>query len=330
MAKTRVFVTRVIPEAGLGKVREACDMEVWTGRFPPPREVLLEKVRGVDGILSLLNDRMDGEVMDAAGGGLKIISNYAVGFDNIDVPAATARGIFVGNTPGAVTETTADLAFALLMAAARRLMEGVDYIRAGRWETFEPMTLLGRDVHRATLGIVGMGRIGRAVARRARGFDMEILYHNRGGGAAAGEETGAKRCGTLDELLEKSDFVSLHVPLNAGTRHLINGAALRKMKRTAVLINAARGGVVDPEALYEALRDGVIAYAALDVTDPEPLPRDHKLLELPNCLVVPHVGSASVATRERMAVMAAENLIAAVHGEVPRYLVNPGVVPNRR
>ncbi|HPX10870.1 MAG TPA: D-glycerate dehydrogenase, partial [Syntrophales bacterium] len=249
---------------------------------------------------------------------------------NIDVPAATARGILVGNTPGVVTETTADLTFAILMAAARRLVEGVDYIRAGRWETFEPMTLLGRDIYGATLGIVGMGRIGRAVARRARGFDMEILYHNRGGGAAAGEDTEAKRCETLDELLEKSDFVSLHVPLNADTRHLIGRAALGKMKKTAILVNAARGGVVDPEALYEALRDGVIAYAALDVTDPEPLPRDHKLMGLPNCLVVPHVGSASVATRERMAVMAAENLIAAVRGEVPRYLVNPGVVPNRR
>jgi lactate dehydrogenase-like 2-hydroxyacid dehydrogenase len=330
MAKAKVFVTRVIPEAGLGKVRDACDMKIWTGRFPPPREVLLESVRGVDGILSLLNDRIDGEVMDAAGGGLKIISNYAVGFDNVDVNAATARGILVGNTPGVLTETTADLAFALLMAAARRLMEGVDYIRQGRWETFEPMTLLGRDVYGATLGIVGMGRIGRAMARRARGFDMEVLYHNRGGGPAAGEDGGAKRCETLDELLEKSDFVSLHVPLTTGTRHLIDGAALGKMKKTAVLVNTARGPVVDTEALYEALRDGVIAYAALDVTDPEPLPRDHKLLELPNCLVVPHVGSASVATRERMAVMAADNLIAAVRGEVPRYLVNPGVVPNRR
>lgn len=330
MAKAKVFVTRVIPEAGLGKVREACDMKIWTGRFPPPREVLLESVRGVEGILSLLNDRIDGEVMDAAGGGLKIISNYAVGFDNVDVNAATARGILVGNTPGVLTETTADLAFALLMAAARRLMEGVDYIRRGGWETFEPMTLLGRDIYGATLGIVGMGRIGRAVARRARGFDMEVLYHNRGGGTAAGGDGGAKRCETLDELLEKSDFVSLHVPLTTGTRHLIDRAALGKMKKTAVLVNTARGPVVDTEALYEALRDGVIAYAALDVTDPEPLPRDHKLLELPNCLVVPHVGSASVATRERMAVMAADNLIAAVRGEVPRYLVNPGVVPNRR
>ncbi|HNT56955.1 MAG TPA: D-glycerate dehydrogenase, partial [Syntrophales bacterium] len=314
MAKAKVFVTRVIPEAGLGKIREACDARVWEGRFPPPREVLLEQVRGMDGILSLLNDRMDGAVMDAAGENLKTISNYAVGFDNIDVPAATSRGILVGNTPGAVTETTADLAFALIMAAARRLMEGVDFIRAGRWETFEPLVLLGRDVHGATLGIIGMGRIGQAVARRARGFDMEIIYYHPRGETEAGGEAGATWCGSLDGLLERSDFVSLHVPLNNETRHLIDGAALKKMKPSAILVNTARGAVVDPEALYQALRDGVIAYAALDVTDPEPLPKDHKLMELPNCLVVPHVGSASVATRERMAVMAAENLIAAVYG----------------
>ena len=330
MAKAKVFVTRIIPEAGLKKIREACDARIWDGRFAPSREVLLEQVRGVEGILSLLNDRMDGAVMDAAGSGLRIISNYAVGFDNIDVPAATSRGILVGNTPGVVTETTADLAFALLMGAARRLMEGVDYIREGKWETFEPLVLLGRDIHGATLGIIGMGRIGRAVARRARGFDMEVLYYHPRGETKAGEDVGAKRCETLDELLGKSDFISLHVPLNAETRYLIDGAALRKMNKTAILVNTARGAVVDPEALYEALRDGTIAYAALDVTDPEPLPQDHKLMSLPNCLVVPHTGSASVATRDKMAVMAAENLIAAVRGEVPKYLVNPEVLPRRR
>ncbi len=330
MGKAKVFVTRVIPEAGLGKIREACDTRVWEGRFPPPREVLLEQVRGMDGILSLLNDRMDGAVMDAAGERLKIISNYAVGFDNIDVDACTRRGVMCSNTPEVVTETTADLAFALIMAAARRLVEGVDFIRAGRWETFEPLVLLGRDVHRATLGIVGMGRIGEAVARRARGFDMEILYHHPRGETEAGRAAGATWCGSLDELLQRSDFVSLHVPLNDDTRHLIDGAALKKMKPSAILVNTARGAVVDPEALYQALRDGVIAYAALDVTDPEPLPKDHKLMELPNCLVVPHVGSASVATRERMAVMAAENLIAAVYGDVPRYVVNSEVLSRRR
>ncbi|MCK9231993.1 MAG: D-glycerate dehydrogenase [Syntrophales bacterium] len=329
MGKAKVFVTRLIPEAGLGRIRTACDARIWEERFPPDRKVLFEQVRGVDGILSLLNDRMDAAVMDAAGSGLKIISNYAVGFDNIDVPAATARGILVGHTPGAVTEATADLAFALLMAAARRIVEGVDYIRAGKWETFEPLVLLGRDIHGAALGIVGMGRIGQAMARRARGFDMEVLYYHPRGETAAGEAAGAKFCATLDELLRKSDFVSLHVPLNAETRHLIDGAALRNMKETAVLVNTARGGVVDPEALYEALRNGVIAAAALDVTDPEPLPEDHPLLGLPNCLVVPHIGSASVATRERMAVMAADNLIAALRGEVPKHLVNPEALSRR-
>jgi len=329
MGKAKVFVTRIIPAAGLGLIRAACDARIWEGRFPPPRDTFLEQVRGVDGILSLLNDRMDAAIMDAAGSRLKIISNYAVGFDNIDVPAATARGILVGHTPGAVTEATADLAFALLMAAARRIVEGVDYIRAGKWETFEPLVLLGRDIHGAALGIVGMGRIGQAMARRARGFDMEVLYYHPRGETAASEAAGAKFCATLDELLRKSDFVSLHVPLNAETRHLIDGAALRNMKETAVLVNTARGGVVDPEALYEALRNGVIAAAALDVTDPEPLPEDHPLLGLPNCLVVPHIGSASVATRERMAVMAADNLIAALRGEVPKHLVNPEALSRR-
>jgi len=329
MGNAKVFVTRVIPEAGLVRIRSACDARIWEGRFPPGREALFEQVRGVAGILSLLNDRMDAAVMDAAGPGLKIISNYAVGFDNIDVPAATARGILVGHTPGAVTEATADLAFALLMAAARRIAEGVDYIRAGKWETFEPLVLLGRDIHGATLGIVGMGRIGQAMARRARGFDMEVLYHHPLGETAAGRAVGAKRCATLDELLQKSDFVSLHVPLKDETRHLIDGAALHRMKKTAVLVNTARGAVVDPEALYEALRDGVIAAAALDVTDPEPLPGDHPLLGLSNCLVVPHIGSASVATRERMAVMAADNLIAALRGGVPKHLVNPEALSRR-
>jgi lactate dehydrogenase-like 2-hydroxyacid dehydrogenase len=329
MGKAKVFVTRIIPEAGLVRIRTACDARIWEGRFPPRREALFEQVRGVAGILSLLNDRMDAAVMDAAGPGLKIISNYAVGFDNIDVPAATARGILVGHTPGAVTEATADLAFALLMAAARRIAEGVDYIRAGKWETFEPLVLLGRDIHGAVLGIVGMGRIGQAMARRARGFDMEVLYHHPLGETAAGRAVGAKRCATLDELLQKSDFVSLHVPLKDETRHLIDGAALHRMKKTAVLVNTARGAVVDPEALYEALRDGVIAAAALDVTDPEPLPGDHPLLGLPNCLVVPHIGSASVATRERMAVMAADNLITALRGGVPKHLVNPEALSRR-
>ncbi|MBN2516827.1 MAG: D-glycerate dehydrogenase [Deltaproteobacteria bacterium] len=330
MDKPKVFVTRIIPEAGLKMVLDACDAEVWPDEQPPPRDILLEKVRGVVGLLPLLTDRIDGEVMDAAGNRLTIISNYAVGYDNIDIQAATDRGILVGNTPGALTETTADLAFALLMAAARRLGEGIDYIRADKWETFKPMELLGRDIHHATLGIIGMGRIGTEVARRASGFDMEVIYYDHHGRAERGETVGARLCSTLDELFEQADFISLHVPLTPETHHLIDADAFSKMKNTAILINTARGPVVDTDALYNALSSENIAYAALDVTDPEPLPSDHKLMMLPNCLIVPHIGSATIATRSRMAVMAAENLLAGIQGQVPDHLVNPDVLARRR
>jgi len=330
MSRPKVFVTRLIPEAGLNLVLNACDAEVWPGELPPPRNVLLEKVRGMQGILSLLTDRIDGEVMDAAGSQLKIVSNYAVGFDNIDIDAASERGIFVGNTPGILTETTADLAFTLLMAAARRIVEGNDYIRTGNWKTFKPMELLGRDIHHATLGIVGMGRIGTELARRAKGFDMEIIYFDHRMRSGKGESSGARMCDSLDELLARADFISLHVPLTPETNHLIDNAALARMKDSAILINTSRGSVVDSDALFDALKSGQIAYAALDVTDPEPLPPEHKLLTLPNCLVAPHIGSATVATRNKMAVMAAENLLAGVSGRVPNHLVNPGVLPHHK
>jgi glyoxylate reductase len=330
MDKPRVFVTRIIPEAGLKMVLDACDAEVWPDELPPPRDILLEKVRGAVGLLPLLTDRIDGEVMDAAGNQLAIISNYAVGYDNIDIQAATDRGILVGNTPGVLTETTADLAFALLMAAARRLGEGIDYIRADKWKTFKPMELLGRDIHNATLGIIGMGRIGTEVARRASGFDMDVIYYDHHGRTEKGKTVGARMCSTLDELFEQADFISLHVPLTPETHHLIDADALSKMKNTAILINTARGPVVDTDALYNALRSEQIAYAALDVTDPEPLPSDHKLMMLSNCLIAPHIGSATIATRSRMAVMAAENLLAGIRGQVPDHLVNPDVLAHRR
>ncbi len=323
MSKPRVYVTRRIPEAGLRLIHAACDAEVWPEETPPPRETLLKAVRGVEGILCLLTDAIDAAVMDAAGPQLKVISNYAVGYNNIDVAAATSRGIAVGNTPGVLTETTADFAFALLMAAARRVVEGVDLVRAGRWRTWGPTLLLGQDVHHATLGIVGFGRIGKGVARRATGFEMRILYHDpfvRDDPLA--RELGARHV-SLDELLAGSDFVTLHVPLTPATRHLIDARALARMRPTAVLINTSRGAVVDTEALYRALRDGQIACAALDVTDPEPLPADSPLLTLPNCIVTPHIASASVATRTRMAVMAARNLIAGIRGEPLPARVNP-------
>ena len=257
--------------------------------------------------------------MDAAGPQLKVISNYAVGIDNIDIAAANERGIVVGNTPDVLTETTADLAFALMMAAARRLVEGADYVRADKWVTWGPKLLLGQDIHHTTLGIVGMGRIGQAMARRAHGFDMNVLYYDTHDESP--EVPGARRINDLDRLLIESDYVSLHLPLTPKTFHLIDAASLRKMKRTAILINTARGQVVDGNALYEALRDGEIAYAALDVTDPEPLRSDHRLLKLPNCIVVPHIGSASVATRSRMSEMAAENLLAGLRGKAPPHVV---------
>ena len=330
MDKPKVFVSRIIPDAGLSMVISACNADVWPDELPPSRDAIMEKVRGMDGILSLITDRIDGDVMDAAGDGLKIISNYAVGYDNIDVAAATERGILVANTPGTVTETTADLAFALLMSAARRIGEGIDHIRRGKWQTFKPLELLGKDIHHATMGIIGMGRIGLEVAQRARGFDMEIIYFDYRMRLEKGMSVVAALCTTLDELLTRADFVSLHVPLNEETRHLISTDALAKMKPTAILINTTRGPVVDPEALYDALTSGQIAYAALDVTDPEPLPPEHKLMNVPNCLIVPHIGSATIETRSKMAVMAAENLVAGASGTVPRHLVNPDVLARRR
>jgi glyoxylate reductase len=313
-ARPRVFVARVIPDEGLEAIRAVCDMDLWDGDLPPPRDELLRRVAGCDGVLTLLTDRVDDEFLDAAGPALKVVSNYAVGFDNIDVAACARRGIPVGNTPGVLTETTADLAWALLMAAARRLPEGDRYVRDGRWKTWGPMLLLGPDVHGATIGIVGFGRIGQAVARRAQGFGMRILYHDV---AELPDEVTAPLGATyvpLEALLAQSDFVSLHVNLSPVTRHLINAETLAWMKPTAVLVNTSRGPVVDQRALAAALRDGTIWAAALDVTDPEPIPMDDPLVGLDNCLIVPHIASASRVTRGKMAAMAAANLVAGVHG----------------
>ena len=323
--RPRVFVTRIIPDEGLDPVREVCEIDLWEDELPPPREELLRRVAGVDGLLSLLTDRVDDELLDAAGPGLRVVSNFAVGFDNIDVPALTRRGIPAGNTPGVLTETTADLAFALLMAAARRIPEGVDYVRGGGWRTWGPMLLMGVDIHGATLGIVGFGRIGREMARRGRGFGMRILYHDVHAAAAEDEaELGARRV-DMDELLRESDFVTLHVNLTPETHHLIDAAALAAMKPTAVLVNTARGPVVDPDALTDALREGRIFAAGLDVTEPEPLPADHPLVSLPNCIVVPHIASASRVTRGRMAAIAGANLLAGLRGDRLPHPINPEV-----
>ncbi len=313
--RPRVFVTRLIPDEGLAPIRDACDADVWTEETPPPRADLLRRARGCDGILTLLSDLVDDELLDVAGPGLKVVSNFAVGYDNIDVAACERRGVAVGNTPGVLTETTADLAWALILAAARRVAEGDRYVRAGLWRAWGAQLLLGGDVHGSTLGIIGFGRIGQAVARRAAGFDITVLYHQRTRAPAEVEAALAARYVGFEELLEQSDIVSLNCALTPETRGLIGAAALARMRSTAVLVNTARGPVVDPVALAAALRDGEIAAAALDVTEPEPIAPDDPLLSLANCLVVPHIASSSRATRGRMAAMAAANLLAGVRGE---------------
>lgn len=326
MSRPKVFVTRVIRESGLELVKAFCDAEIWPEELPPDRATLLEKVRGVEGILCLLTDRIDAEVLEAAGPQLKVVSNHAVGFDNIAVAEATARGIPVGNTPDILTDATADFAFALLLAAARRIPEAERYLRAGRWVTWGPSTLLGLDLAGKTLGLVGFGRIGQAVARRASGFDLRVIYYD----PSAAPAWNAAPVASLDELLSQADFVSIHTPLTERTRGMVNADFLAKMKPSAVLVNTARGGILDQQALYEALKHGRIFAAALDVTDPEPLPLDSPLLTLENCLITPHIASASTATRDKMAVLAAQNLIAGLKGERLPHCVNPEVYDQNR
>ncbi len=318
--KPTVYVTRHLPDEAWKRLWEFCRPASWDFEYSPPSAVLRENVTDKAGLLCLLTDTIDAELMDSAPL-LRVISQCAVGYDNIDVPAATLRGIRVGNTPGVLTETTADLAFCLLMAAARRVVEGAEYVKAGRWQTWGLTLLLGQDVHGATLGIVGMGRIGAAVARRAGGFGMRILYHDRVRKPALEVQVGATFV-SLDRLLSEADYVTLHVDLSASTQGLIGEAELDLMKPTAILINTSRGPVVQTAALVTALKSGKIGAAALDVTDPEPLPGDHELLGLPNALVVPHIASASSATRLRMAMMAVENLEAGLAGRPLPYSVN--------
>ena len=308
-AVARCFVTRALPGGALERLAGTHDVDVWPERAPPPPERLRAAAASADALLTLLTDRVDGDLLDAAPS-LRAIANYAVGTDNIDLEAATARGIPVGNTPDVLTETTADLGWALLMAAARRLGEGERAVRAGEWGPFAPDVLLGADIHGATLGIVGYGRIGRAVARRASGFGMEVLHTKEV---------------ALDDLLARSDFVSLHTPLTSHTRGLIGARELARMKPGAILVNTARGEIVDTDALVDALRAGRIRGAALDVTDPEPLPAGHPLLGAPGVIVVPHIGSASERTRAAMADMAVDNLIAALAGDPMPHCANPAV-----
>lgn len=323
MAKPKTLVTRVIPDQGMDEINEFTNADVWPGDEPPDYDVLLQKIEGVEGLVCLLTDQIDAKLMDA-GGSLKVISQMAVGFDNIDIDAATERGIPVGHTPGVLTDTTADFAFTLLMTAARRVTEGVRYVKAGKWKTWGPTLLMGQDIHHATLGIIGLGRIGQGMAKRASGFDMKVVFYDNYVDPEIAKELGAKSV-SMDELLAQSDFISMHVPLTEETEHMIDAQAFQQMKPSAILINTSRGPVVDPKALYDALTSGQLSYAALDVTEPEPIEPDNPLLALDNCIVVPHIASSSLATRNKMASMTAANLRAGLSGERLPNCVNPEV-----
>jgi glyoxylate reductase len=324
MTKARVFVSRRIPTAGLEILHKVADVEVWQDEIPPDYEVFMQKTQELDGLLCLLTDRIDRNLIQTAAGSLKVISQMAVGYDNIDVRAATEMGIPVGHTPGVLTDATADFAWALLMAAARRVAEADRYTHQGRWKTWGPTLLMGADIYGATLGIVGLGRIGQAVAKRALGFDMRVLYFDLQRRHEAEEELGVEYA-SFNKLLEQSDFVTVHIWLSEDTHHLFSDEQFERMKPSAILINSARGPIIDPEALYSALKTGKIAYAALDVTEPEPIPIDNPLLTLDNIIITPHIASASLHARTKMATMAAENLSAGLRGERLPHCVNPEI-----
>lgn len=318
MNRPQVFVSREIPSLGLNLLKEHFSVDVWPQRLPPTPQELAERVQGCVGILTLLSDRIDAAVMDAAGESLRVISNFAVGYNNIDVAEAQRRGIRVGNTPDVLTDATADIAVGLLLAAARHFKPATRAVCDGDWQTWEPTGLIGTDVQGKTLGIVGMGRIGMATANRlARGWDMPVLYTSRSNKPEAEKLWPARRV-EFAELLAKSDFVSIHVDLNAQTKSLFDAAALAQMKSTAVLVNSSRGDIIDQDALVLALQTGQIRAAGLDVTSPEPLPPSHPLVGLDNCYILPHIGSATEYSRNAMSRIAAENLIAGAQGHALR------------
>ncbi len=325
MNRPKVYVTRKVPEQALEILRSVAEVSVWDREdVPPPRQVILRELAQADGVFSLLTDRIDAEVM-AAAPRLKVISNFAVGFDNVDIPAATKRGIVVTHTPDVLTETVADFTVCLMLAAARRLVEADRYMRDGKWKTWEPLLLAGQDIHHATLGLIGLGRIGAAVARRAQGFGMQVLYYD----VVRREDLERSLSIThrsLDDVLRDSDVISVHVPLSEQTRHLIGRAQFALMKNTAVFVNTSRGPVVDQAALTQALASRRIFAAGIDVFEQEPVSPDDPLLKLDNVIVVPHIASASIPTRIRMATLAAENLVAVLQGKRPPNPVNPEVL----
>lgn len=314
MSRPKVFVARQIPDSGLAPIREACEVDIWPERLPPAPEILRERVRDCDGLVCLLTDRVDADLLTAAPK-LRVVSNFAVGVNNIDIPACTARGVKVGNTPGVLTDATADIAVTLLLAASRRLGESATDAKEGRWLTWEPLGWLGRELAGKTLGVVGMGRIGFATAKRLHhGWGMRVIYTARSAKPDADQELSARQV-SLEELLAESDFVTLHADLNPTTRGLFGASAFARMKSTAVFVNTSRGPLVDQSALADALRRGAIFAAGLDVTDPEPLPPNHELFSLPNCVIAPHIASATVETRDAMARKCAANLLAGLRGD---------------
>ena len=321
MAKTKVYVTRLMGQEALDRIQQETEMKVWEDELPPPYEVLKREATEVEGLVTMLEDRIDLELMEAAPK-LKVISQMAVGFDNIAVEEATRKGIPVGHTPGVLSKTVADFAFALILATARRVLESDRFTRQGKWRAWHPRAFLGFDVYGSTLGIIGLGGVGLEVAKRAQGFDMEIMYYDVAPRPDAEEQYGLKYVPDVSSVLRNADFVTLHAPLMPETYHLIGEKELAMMKSTAILINTARGPLVDPKALHQALKNGIIAAAALDVTEPEPIASDDPLLELDNLIIAPHIASASVATRARMSMMAADNLLAGLRGEIPPNCVN--------
>jgi len=318
--KPKVLVTRKIPQEIVEKIEAVCTVEMWEEEeMPIPREVLEKKIVDAEGLFCLLTETVDSALLDKAKK-LKVVSNMAVGYNNIDIEAAKQRGITVTNTPGVLTETTADLTFALIMATSRRLIEASRYLHNGEWKTWSPMQLTGQDIFGATMGIIGMGRIGEAVAKRAKGFNMEILYHNRNHRPELESKLGVQYV-EVDELLQRSDFVVVMTPYTKETVNLIAERELSLMKKSAILINTARGGIVNEEALYRALKNNEIWAAGLDVFETEPVSLDNPLLSLPNVVALPHIGSASIKTRLKMAELAADNLIKGVTNQKPKNVV---------
>ncbi|EZP75478.1 glyoxylate reductase [Parageobacillus genomosp. 1] len=321
MKRPYVFITRKLPEEIIAPMKEIAEIAMWPhDDVPVPRDVLMDEAKKADALLTMVADMVDEAILDA-GKRLKVVANMGVGFDNIDVRAATKRGIAVCNTPDVLTDTTADLTFALLLATARRMVEAAQFIKDGKWKSWSPFLLAGVDVHHKTIGIVGMGNIGKAVAKRAFGFDMNVLYHNRSRNIEAEKQLGATYC-SFEELLERADFVVCLTPLTNETRHMFNKEAFRKMKRSAIFINASRGAVVDEQALYEALVSREIAGAGLDVFEQEPIDASHPLLALPNVVALPHIGSATKETRTKMMELCCRNIIAILTGNQPETLVN--------